>query len=77
MTKTLTGRVVSTKMKHTVVVAVTRKYPHARYKKVVMRQKKYKVHCEDETVKVNDSVVIKETRPVSKDKHFVLIGKVK
>ncbi len=76
MTKILTGVVTSTKMKKTIVVSVTRKFTHPRFKKVVIRHKKYKAHCEDEKIKVNDQVIIKETRPIAKDKHFIVTGKV-
>ncbi len=74
MTKILKGMVVSTKMNKTVTVLVERKFRHPIYKKVIIRKKKYKVHCEDPKIKVGDLVTIKECRPISKDKHFILVS---
>ncbi len=76
MNKVFTGKVVSTKMEKTVVVDVERRFRHPLYRKVIVKHKRYKVHNEDKEVKDGDMVAIKETRPISKDKHFILIGKV-
>jgi small subunit ribosomal protein S17 len=73
MSKILTGVVISNKMEKTVVVDVQKKFSHPRYRKVIIRHKKYKVHCEDGSVNVGDVVTIKETKPISKDKHFVIV----
>ena len=75
MAKLLTGEIVSTKMQKTVVVKVERKIRHSFYKKVIIRHKKYKAHNEDLELKAGDRVTIRETRPMSKDKHFVVIEK--
>jgi len=77
MAKLFTGIVMSTKMQKTVTVMVTRKFRHPLYKKVISRQKKYKAHNENLDLKVGDLVSIKETRPISKDKHFIVVDKVK
>lgn len=77
MTKILTGKVVSNKMQKTVTVVIERKFRHPFYKKVISRRKKYKVHNDDLDLKVGDLVDIKETRPISKDKHFIAVNKVK
>ena len=77
MAKLFTGIVMSTKMRKTVTVMVTRKFRHPLYKKVISRQKKYKAHNENLDLKVGDLVSIKETRPISKDKHFIVVDKVK
>ena len=77
MTKILIGKVVSTKMQKTVVVLIKRKFRHPLYKKVINRQKKYKAHYENLDLKVGDLVEIKETKPISKDKHFIVVNKVK
>jgi len=77
MTKIITGIVVSNKMQKTVSVMTERKFRHPLYKKVISRQKKYKVHNENFDLKVGDMVEIKETRPISKDKHFIVINQVK
>jgi len=76
MKKTLIGEVISTKMQKTVVVRVERKFRHSLYRKVIIRHKKYKVHNENLELVVGDVVKIEETRPISKDKHFKVIGKV-
>lgn len=71
--KILTGVVVSDKMKDTCVVSVTRFIKHKKYKKYYKISKKYKVHDLGNTKKVGDKVRIKECRPISKDKHFIII----
>jgi small subunit ribosomal protein S17 len=70
--KTLEGVVVSDKMDKTVVVSVTRFEKHPKYKKYVKMSKKYKAHDEANEKKIGDKVVIEETRPLSKDKHFIV-----
>lgn len=77
MSKILIGEVISTKMQKTVVVRVERKFRQPLYKKVITRHKKYKVHYENLDLKEGNMVKIKETRPISKDKHFIVIEKVK
>lgn len=76
MKKKLIGEVISTKMTKTIVVNVTRKIRHPKYKKVIYRHKKYKVHNEDLDLKVGDMVEIIETKPISKDKHFKVYKKL-
>lgn len=76
MAKTIKGKVVSTKMKKTVVVEVERVFQHPLYKKVVRRHKKYKAHNEGWDLKKGDLVKIEETRPISKTKHFEVVEKV-
>ena len=71
--KILSGVVVSDKMKDTVVVAVLRFVKHLKYKKYYKVSKKYKAHNPGNTVHIGDKVDIRETRPISKDKHFVVI----
>ncbi len=68
--KTLKGTVISDKMDKTVVVAVTRFVQHPKYKKYYKVTKKFKAHDENNSAKVGDVVNLKETRPLSKDKHF-------
>lgn len=70
--KTLQGVVVSDKMDKTVVVSVTRFVEHPKYKKRIKVSKKYKAHDENNAKKVGDTVEIMETRPISKDKRFVV-----
>lgn len=75
MPKQLQAVVVSTKQEKTVVVEVERKFAHPLYKKILKRSKRYQVHNTDPKLKVGDTVVIEETRPVSKTKHFKIIKK--
>jgi len=74
--KVFQGKVVSTKMAKTVVVEVERVFRHPIYQKIVHRRKKYKAHNEKFDLKIGDVVKIKETRPISKDKHFLVIEKL-
>jgi small subunit ribosomal protein S17 len=71
--RTLIGRVVSDKMNKTVTVEVVRTVRHARYHKFVTRRKKYHAHDERNECKVDDTVVIQESRPLSKTKRWVVI----
>lgn len=73
MRKTFIGTVVSAKMNKTVVVRVERKLRHPVYKKVITRHKKYKAHNEELNLKVGDKVEIRETKPISKEKSFIVI----
>ncbi len=75
MGKILTGKVVSVGMQNTVVVEIIRKTPHPLYRKLLTRGKKYKVETNGKTVVVGQEVQIKETRPIAKDKHFMLVEK--
>ncbi len=63
------GRVVSTKMKNTVTVLVTRTATHPLYKKTFVRSKKYLAEDSME-VKPGDVVEIIKVRPISKNKHW-------
>ena len=71
--KTLRGVVVSDKMQDTVVVEVSRYMKHPKYGKYVMFRKKYKADDKGNTKKVGEKVVIEQTRPISKDKHFRVV----
>lgn len=72
--KRLVGVVTSDKMDKTVVVAVTTTERHPIYGKVVSRVKKYKAHDENNESKVGDRVLIIESRPYSREKHFALVS---
>jgi small subunit ribosomal protein S17 len=72
--KTLKGVVVSDKMDKTVVVAVSRFVKHPMYGKYYQVTKKYKAHDPENKYKVGDKVAIAPTRPISKDKHFKIVG---
>ena len=72
--KTMTGVVVSNKMDKTVVIKVERRFSHPVFKKVVKTTKKYKVHDEKNECLEGDFIRIQETRPLSKEKHWRLLG---
>ena len=68
--KVLSGVVVSTKMKDTIVVRVERFVKNAKYQKFVKISKRYKAHDAGNVKKLGETVDIVECRPMSKDKHF-------
>lgn len=70
--KRLTGHVVSDKMDKTVVVEVERLQRHRVYRKVMRRSKKYKAHDEHNACKLGDLVQIVESRPLSREKRWVV-----
>jgi small subunit ribosomal protein S17 len=70
--KRLVGTVLSDKMNKTVVVQVERFVRHRRYAKVLRRVKKYKVHDEGNECRVGDKVRIVETRPLSREKRWIV-----
>ena len=67
------GIVVSDKMDKTVVVAVERKVPHKLYKKSINTTTKFKAHDENNECGVGDTVLVAETRHLSKDKCWRLV----
>lgn len=70
------GTVVSTKMQDTIAVAVERYIKHPKYKKYLRRTKKFLVHDKGNTAHDGDVVEIREVKPISKRKRFVLVNKV-
>jgi len=71
--KSYTGKVISNRMDKTVVVAVTRLFQHPIYKKTVKRVTKFKAHDEQNKCNVGDTVRILETKPLSKEKRWIVI----
>jgi len=71
--KILSGIVVSTKMKDTVVVKVNRFVKTPKYERFMKISKKYKAHDAGNTKKEGEVVTIVETRPISKSKNFKVI----
>jgi small subunit ribosomal protein S17 len=67
------GLVVSDKMDKTIVVQVTSVGPHAEYKKVVRRTSRLKAHDENNEARLGDTVLVRECRPLSRDKTWRLI----
>ena len=74
--RVLTGKVVSTKMKDTIVVLIERYVKHPKYQKYQQMSKRYKAHDAGNTAKMGDTVRIEECAPISRSKHFKLIEKV-
>lgn len=72
----LKGVVISDKMAKTVVVSVTRLKKHSKYKKYFKATRKLKAHDENNEYHVADKVVIEETRPLSKEKRWIVLSKV-
>ena len=75
-TRVLKGVVTSDKMTKTVVVEVSHMKKHPKYKKYFKVSKKYKAHDEENQYHTGDQVLIKETRPMSKEKRWIVTGKV-
>jgi len=68
--KSMIGMVVSTKMNKTVVVAIEKKKHHPLYRKTYRIMVKYLAHDEKGECKLEDNVLIVETRPLSKLKRW-------
>lgn len=71
--KTRTGVVVSDKMQKSIVVACERRRPHKQYRKVQRRTLAIMAHDENDSAHVGDTVMIMETRPLSKRKRWRLL----
>lgn len=71
--RTFEGVVVKSAMKDTATVLVERYVKHPKYGKFIRRSKKFLAHDEGNTAQVGDKVTIKETRPMSKRKHFIIV----
>lgn len=76
MKKEFIAKIVSAKTQKTVTVKVTRKFRHPLYRKVIVRHRSFKAHNEKMELVVGDTVRIQETRPISKDKHFIVVEKI-
>ena len=66
----LIGKIHSNKMDKTVIVVVARKIPHPVYKKYVNKTKKYYAHDPQNICSSGDTVVIEESRPLSRLKRW-------
>ena len=71
--KTRQGVVVSDKMDKSIVVAITTRVRHPLYGKIVKRTTKLKAHDEENACGIGDTVMIMETRPISKDKRWRVV----
>ena len=75
--KVRTGTVVSNSMQKTAVVQIERLVRHPEYGKYVRRRNRFKVHDEKNECKVGDVIRFMETRRLSKDKRWRLLGFVR
>lgn len=66
------GVVVSDKMEKTVVVAVENRSAHPKYGKIVVKTKRFKAHDEENKCQEGDRVRIRETRPLSRTKRWLV-----
>ncbi len=71
--RVLKGVVVADKSDKTVTVSVERRMQHARYCKIITKTKKYAAHDQENRFKEGDVVMIRESRPLSKRKHWVVL----
>lgn len=72
MAKTLTGIVTSDVRDKTITVTVTSRQTHPLYGKQYTVNRKYTAHDPENDAKKGDKVTIRETRPISKTKSFIL-----
>lgn len=73
----LKGRVISNKMQKTIVVVIERLVKHPIYGKFIKRTTKLHVHDEKNECDINDMVEIKQCRPISKNKSWILVSIIK
>ena len=71
--RVLQGVVVSDKNDKTILVEVARRFTHPLFKKTVRRSKKYHAHDEANAHKIGDKVWIEESKPISKNKRWVVL----
>lgn len=71
--RVMVGKVVSDKMQKTVVVVVERTVKHPKYGKIMKRRTKLHAHDENQVGKIGNTVKIRESRPISKTKSWVLV----
>ena len=66
------GVVVSDKPQKTIVVAIQTRYQHPKYKKILVKTKRYMAHDELNTGKAGDIVLLEESAPFIRNKKWVL-----
>ncbi|MDD5433575.1 MAG: 30S ribosomal protein S17 [Candidatus Pacebacteria bacterium] len=74
--KILEGTIISNKMPKTVVVKVGTPKVHPKHKKRFTGFKKYKADTANNVFEIGDRVLIEESRPISKDKKWIVKNKV-
>ena len=72
--KELEGTVISNRMEKSVVVRVDRQVRHPLYQKIIQRSSKFMAHDEENKCRVGDRVVIRESRPISKNKCWRVVS---
>ena len=72
-TRTLQGSVVSDKMDKTITVKIERRVKHPVYGKYITRSSKVHVHDEENIAGMGDTVLVAESRPMSKNKSWILV----
>ena len=72
-TRTLQGRVVSDKMEKTITVKIERRVKHPVYGKYITRSSKVHAHDEENKAGMGDTVLVAESRPMSKSKSWTLV----
>jgi small subunit ribosomal protein S17 len=70
--KNITGKVVSNSMEKTITVSIQRRLRHPLYNKYIYKTTKILVHDEEMVSKVGDIVSIQESKPISKNKSWIL-----
>lgn len=75
--RSIVGQIVSDKMDKTRIVLITEVRRHPIYGKTYKYSHKIKAHDEENTFKTGDEVEIEETRPISRDKAWRIIRKIK
>ncbi|QJC34156.1 30S ribosomal protein S17 [Enterobacteriaceae endosymbiont of Donacia cinerea] len=76
-TKLLKGKVISNKMEKSIIVSINRLIKHPIYGKYINRTTKLHVHDEKNICNIGDMVEIKECRPLSKTKSWILVKIIK
>jgi len=71
--RVLVGKVRSNKMQKTIVVTVERTVKHQKYGKIMKRRTNLHAHDENQVCQIGDTVRIRESRPLSKLKNWVLV----
>jgi small subunit ribosomal protein S17 len=70
------GKVVSVKMNRTVIVAVQQMWKHPKYGKTIRKTRSFAADNEKIDLRLGDEVIMTESRPISRTKHFRVIKKI-
>jgi len=71
--KELVGKVVSNKMQKTIVIAVESRSMHEKYEKAFLKTRKFKAHDPENKCQIGDRVRVRECRPLSRDKRWLVV----